>query len=175
MNVLLIRHTRVVPPPGTCYGWCDVPLADTWRDDVAAVRAALPWTPQEIWTSPAARCRTLAEGLGLGSTRIQTEPRLRELHMGEWEGRQWDAFRGPESEAWAIDPWRRCPPGGESAQALWARVAALREDVLARDPERLLLVTHAGVIRAWRGLTEGLSFEAALREPIPFGSLWPVK
>jgi alpha-ribazole phosphatase len=175
MNVILIRHTRVVPPPGTCYGWCDVPLADTWRDDIAAVRAALPWTPRELWTSPAARCRTLAEGLGFAREEIVIEPRLRELHMGEWEGRPWDAFRGPESEAWALDPWRLSPPGGESAEAFWARVAALRETVLASEPERLVLVTHAGVIRAWRGIAEGVSFEAALREPIPFGSLWPAK
>lgn len=171
MNAVLIRHTRVVPPPGTCYGWCDVPLADTWREEVAAVRAALPWTPSEIWTSPAERCRTLAAALG--GDRVVVEPRLRELHMGEWEGRRWKEFHGPESEAWARDPWRLSPPGGETAEAFWARVAEVRGAVLAAELDRVVLVTHAGVIRAWRGLTEGLSFEAAMREPIPFGSLWP--
>lgn len=172
MNVLLIRHTRVVPPPGTCYGWCDVPLADTWRDDVAAVRAALPWTPREVWTSPAARCRVLAEALG--AERLIVEPRLRELHMGEWEGRRWEEFRGPESVAWALDPWRLSPPGGESAKAFWKRLAELREEVLAARLDRVALVTHAGVIRAWRGLAEGMSFAETMREPVPFGSIWPV-
>lgn len=169
MNAILIRHTRVDAPPGLCYGWRDVPLAESWRDDVAAVQANLPWSPCEVWTSPAARCRTPAELLG--AERIVIEPRLRELSMGDWEGRRWEDFRGPESEAWALDPWRLSPPGGESAEAFWARVEDVRTQAIVANIERLAIVTHAGVIRAWRGLAKGMNFSTALREPVPFGSI----
>lgn len=92
--------------------------------------------------------------------------------MGAWEGRRWDEFRGPESEAWALDPWRQRPPGGESGQEFWARVARLRAEFLALKLDRAVIVTHAGVIRAWRGLAEGRPLDAVMREPVPFGSIW---
>ena len=100
----------------------------------AAVRTTLPWVPTEVRTSPAARCRMLADTLGTGNAIVDT--RLHELHMGVWEGRKWEEFRGPESEAWALDPWRRRPPGGESAEELWRRVAEVRAELLARGADR---------------------------------------
>jgi hypothetical protein len=35
MKVTLIRHTRVGVPQGTCYGWSDVPLAETFEQEAA--------------------------------------------------------------------------------------------------------------------------------------------
>jgi alpha-ribazole phosphatase len=171
MKACLIRHQRVAVPPGLCYGWCDVPLAEGWREEIAGIRAALPWAPREVRCSPAARCRALAEALGAAVVRI--DPRLRELGMGEWEGRLWESFRGPESEAWALDPWRRRPPGGESGEDLWRRVAEVRHECLAAAGDGIVIVTHAGVIRAWRGLSEGRSFTEMLGEPVPFGGVHP--
>jgi alpha-ribazole phosphatase len=170
MAVILIRHTRLAGVAGLCYGRADVRLAETFAEEAAAVRASLPWIPGEVRTSPAARCRALAEMLGC--EKIVLEPRAQELHMGAWEGRRWEEFRGFESEAWALDPWRLRPPGGESAGELWARVAELRGELLARRDTRVAVVTHAGVIRAWRGIASGRGFEEMMREPAPFGSIW---
>lgn len=170
MSIVLIRHTRVLAA-GLCYGWCDVPLAETFAAEAAAVRTALPWMPDEVWTSPAARCRALADTLGVAC--VTAEPRLRELHMGAWEGRRWEEFRGPESEAWALDPWRLRAPGGETAEEFWVRVAQVRTELRLRAGEgkRLAVVTHGGVIRAWRGIAEGRSLEQMMREPVGFGSV----
>ncbi len=168
MSIVLIRHTRVLAA-GLCYGWCDVPLAETFAAEAAATRAALPWTPDEVWTSPAARCRALADTLGVA--RVTVEPRLRELHMGAWEGRRWEEFRGPESEAWALDPWRLRAPGGETGEEFWARVGEVRVELRANEVKRIAVVTHGGVIRAWRGLAEGRGLEAMMREPVGFGSV----
>jgi alpha-ribazole phosphatase len=133
------------------------------------VRAALPWVPVEIWTSPATRCAKLAASLGIANVRV--EPRLAELFMGTWEGQRWDDVRGRESEAWFADPWRARPPGGETAPELLARVAAVREELRALDADRIALVTHAGVIRAWHSLAESQSLADAFRQPVPFGSI----
>lgn len=154
MNACLIRHTRVIVPAGLCYGRSDVPLAETFAEDAEAVRRALPWTPGEIWTSPARRCVELARRLAEGRIAVRTDGRLRELHFGDWEGRRWEEFRGEESESWARDPWAMRPPGGETGGEMWARVAAVRTDVLAART-RVAVVTHAGVIRLWRGLAAG--------------------
>ena len=161
-------------PPGWCYGHADVPLAESFPGEAAEVRAHLPWSPRLVLTSPALRCRKLAEQLA-GTAPIREDVRLRELHMGEWEGRAWESFRGPESEAWALDPWNLRPPGGESAREFWSRVALVREELAAANVSRVVIVTHAGVIRAWRGMAEQCPFEAMLREPVAFGSMHPAE
>lgn len=169
MNAVLIRHTRVAAQPGVCFGWSDVPLADTFPEEARSVRERLPWLPAEVWTSPAQRCRVLAEQLGV--TWVRVEPRLQELDFGGWEGRRWEDFRGPESEAWANDPWTRRPPGGETAAELWARVGELRAELLAGDTDRIALITHAGVIRAWRGLMTGRPLRELWSDPVEFGGI----
>ncbi|HLP09925.1 MAG TPA: histidine phosphatase family protein [Opitutaceae bacterium] len=169
MNGFLIRHTRVAIPSGLCYGRTDVALAESFDDEAAAVRASLPWAPLVVWSSPAERCRRLAARLTDAAVRI--EPRLAELDMGEWDGRRWDELSGPVHAAWMADPWRTRPPGGESAEDLLARVGEVRGELFAARPERLLLVTHAGVIRAWRSIGEGRPLAELFSEAVGFGSL----
>lgn len=172
--IILVRHTRVTGTEGLCYGRHDVALASTFDEEASAVAAQLPWTPQAILSSPATRCRRLAGVLAAAAgIEVQVEPRLAEMDMGEWEGRRWDALSGPAFEAWKADPWHTAPPGGESPDAFVARVAGLRSELLAARPDRLLLVTHAGVIRAWRCAAEHRTLEDIFGETVGFGSLWP--
>ncbi|HEY0945642.1 MAG TPA: histidine phosphatase family protein [Opitutaceae bacterium] len=171
MNLVLIRHTRVAAPAGVCFGRTDVPLAPTFAEEAAAVRARLPWTPRAVWSSPARRCRALAESLAPGA--VCVDPRLQALDFGAWEGRRWDEFRDAESEAWALDPWARRPPGGETAAELWARVGAVRAELLARAEQRLAIVTHAGVIRAWRSHATGRPWADVFAEPVECGEIEP--
>jgi alpha-ribazole phosphatase len=173
MNAILIRHTRIEVPPGFCYGHFDVPLADTFATDAAAVLAALPWRPSMVWSSPAGRCRRLAELLGAGEIRV--DARLAELHLGEWEGQRWDDLCGPAFEAWKKDPWHERPPGGETAPEFVARVSSVRSDVLAHTADRIALVTHAGVIRAWRSLAGDKPLPEMFEDQLPFGSIWPAQ
>ncbi|MCS6243689.1 MAG: histidine phosphatase family protein [Opitutus sp.] len=110
---------------------------------------------------------------------VPTDARLQELNFGAWENCTWDSFRSPESEAWALDSWSLAPPGGESGAQLWARVAAVRGEILGTlatgssgaDGASVLVVTHAGVIRAWLGLERGLGWAEAMCLPVPHGSL----
>jgi len=171
-ETVLIRHTRLTGTDGLCYGRWEAGLADTFETEAEAVRRALPWTPAVVWTSPAERCRRLAERLAAGAV-VRVDERLHELAFGAWEGRRWEEFHGPESEAWAQDPWTRRPPGGESAADLWARVAAVRAAWLARPEARLAIVTHAGVIRAWRALAQGADWREAGDWPVAFGAVVP--
>jgi alpha-ribazole phosphatase len=172
MSVWLVRHTRVNVAAGRCYGRADVPLAATYEVEAAQVREQLGFVPEEVWSSPAGRCRRLAESWRLD---VRCDERLQELNFGDWEGRNWESFWTAESEAWALDPWTKRPPGGESGEQLEARVAAVREAVKAEGwKRRVVVVTHAGVIRVWRRMEEGLSRSESLGLVVPFGSCWNV-
>jgi len=195
MSVILLRHTRLAAVEGLCYGRTDVPLAASFADELAVIRAGLAGVRLgAVWSSPATRCLRLAVALedkwhgrpargvedygrdahATSVFGVPTDTRLQELDFGAWENCRWDSFRSPESEAWALDPWRLAPPGGESGAALWARVGAFRDELhgqVREGGDPVLVVTHAGVIRAWLGLERGLGWAEAMSLPVPHGSL----
>ncbi len=157
MDLYLIRHTRPQIEAGICYGQIEVPLAPTCVEDCAKVAARLP-SLEAVWTSPQARCRSLAEAIGLrvGVAPV-TDERLCELGFGEWEGRRWATIRSDESERWAADYWNVSPPGGETYRDLYERVCLALAEILACNAHRVAVVTHAGPIRA--ALVRGLRLE----------------
>ncbi|MDR2451907.1 MAG: histidine phosphatase family protein [Candidatus Accumulibacter sp.] len=172
-RILLIRHTRLAVAPGVCYGRADIPLAPTFAAEAVEVLARMPWTPAEIWTSPAVRCMRLADAFGIPAKRVRVDSRLLELDFGEWENRAWESFRSPQSEAWARDPLKVRPPGGETAAELHLRVGQARDELLARvmteENLRVAVITHAGVIRSWRAHASGRSLADFFGEPVPHG------
>jgi probable phosphoglycerate mutase len=119
-----------------------------------ALGEAHPWN--EIISSPLIRCRDFAESLaerfGLPLT---TESELREVGMGSWEGmtpaqvleQDPDAY-----DAYYRDPVNRRPPDAESLEDLLYRVGRAYDKVVGTRPgKHLLLVVHAGVMRALVG------------------------
>ena len=85
MKVTLIRHTKVALPEGTCYGWSDVALADTFEQEAAATKhnlqKNLPF--DAIFSSPLTRARQLAAYRGY--------PYARRPSQGDKHGRMGDA------------------------------------------------------------------------------------
>ncbi len=151
VEVDLIRHGE--PVGGRRYrGWQDDPLSEKgWRQMEQAVAGEPPW--QHIVTSPLSRCRdfalTLAERQGIA---VSEEPRLREIGFGSWEGRSAAELQAEDPhclQRFYHDPIAHRPPGAESLADFMARVVAAWEEVLAvHRGQRLLIVAHAGVMRA---------------------------
>ena len=85
MKVVLIRHTHVDVPKGTCYGWTDVAVAPTFEAEAAQTLQALqehkPF--DHVFSSPLTRARKLAAYCGYPQP--ETDDRLKEMNMGEWE------------------------------------------------------------------------------------------
>ena len=166
--ILLVRHTATAAPPGLCHGRTEVPLADSFPDEAAAVRAcveaALDGRAFSLHSSPAGRCRRLAEVFGVP---FAIDPRLQELDFGDWEGRAWDALPRAALDAWGDDFVRVGPPGGERFSDLAVRAEA----ALAALSGHAVVVTHAGVIRALLAPRRGLSLADAFGLPVMFGSL----
>ncbi|MDJ0740569.1 MAG: histidine phosphatase family protein [Gammaproteobacteria bacterium] len=150
-----LRHGQ--PIGGTRFrgNGVDDPLSELgWQQMRDTVAALAGW--QRIVSSPMQRCRPFAEWLaeqrGLPVTIIDD---LREVGFGDWEGVARDALkreRRAEYDAFYADPVSCRPGGAEPLERFGARVAAVFDRLVAEHAgEHLLVVCHAGVIRATLG------------------------
>jgi probable phosphoglycerate mutase len=158
-EVLLIRHGESAPlRPGATFplvdGQADPELAPAGREQaeriahrLAAERiAAIYVTPLRRTGDTAA---PLAARLGLTP---ETEPALREIHLGEWEGgvfRRKVAENDPIAQRMLAEGRWDAIPGAESNEQLAKRVRGALEGIAASHPDRRVAVfTHGGVIAA---------------------------
>lgn len=129
-----------------------------------------PW--QRIVSSPLQRCRRFAEALSeQWDLPLTLEPDLREMHFGDWEGREyadlWD--NDPQLRLWGEDPERHTPPNGEPLAEFAARVlGALEHLACAHSDEHLLIVTHGGVIRLLLTQAKGWPRSEMRQMPVPY-------
>jgi len=110
MELYLIRHPRPQVAPGTCYGQLDLPLAEDPVQIAAGLRPLLP-ARYSLHASPLQRARLLAEALGQPAL----DPRLMEIHFGEWEGRSYDSIGSARWPPGSMPGWmgywpHRFPP-----------------------------------------------------------------
>lgn len=175
MLVYLVRHARPEGVEGLCYGRREVPVSDEETERVASsLRACLPPHLLEaapIHSSPLSRCSALARRLASSGAAV-IAPELLELDFGSWEGRAWDDVPRGELDAWARDPWRYAPGGGESAQSALLRFQAWARRLKHEGSAAVVAVTHAGVIRL--ALAAGSGEPSGLSLSIPFGSVHSV-
>ncbi|HBS84009.1 histidine phosphatase family protein [Vreelandella alkaliphila] len=94
---------------------------------------------------------------------LYLEPRLRELDFGDYEGKVYDELKDlPHYRAWIDSVGELQIPGGESSGQLRERLNAWLEEVAAHAREhhyqKVLVVTHGGVIRELRRRFETIGF-----------------
>jgi alpha-ribazole phosphatase/probable phosphoglycerate mutase len=151
----LLRHGE--PLGGVRYrgNGIDDPLSDRgWRQMWRAVgEAPGQWSWRAVLSSPMQRCQAFAEALcERRQLPLNVVRDLREIGFGEWEGLAPDVVRSErtsEHRAFLADPAAGCPPGAEPLGAFRSRVqAVLTERCGSTEVEHLLVVAHAGVIRA---------------------------
>jgi alpha-ribazole phosphatase len=159
VEFFLIRHTAPAVVKGVCYGQTDLPLAQTAERDIQGALAPLPKFDR-VYSSPAQRCLRLATALARrDQCPLTLAPELQELHFGEWEQLPWTQIPREHSDPWAADTWNRAPPGGETEQALWTRVASWYRTVQSLPVQRCAIVAHGGSLRVLRCLILGLAME----------------
>lgn len=113
---------------------------------------------QRLLSSPLLRARQsaalVADELGLPVTLV---PAFRERHVGVFEGLTQQEARERYPALWARNitrRWAEAPPGGESLDAVIARVGqGLAELAQSGHQERVLLVAHGVVAKVIRALT----------------------
>jgi probable phosphoglycerate mutase len=128
----------------------------SWHD---ALTAHGPW--DRVVTSPLLRARDTARLLFSEHT-PEIAPGLREQDWGAWTGLTVAGLRRDHPgliEAQEALGWDFTPPGGESRRLVLKRaLATIEEAVRGRDGERILMVTHLGVIKILLNHLEGSPF-----------------
>jgi len=178
LHLDLLRHGETELGGGLRGSLDDALTATGWAQMQAAVAKAGPW--DRLISSPLQRCarfaEPLAERLGLP---LQLDADLQELHFGDWEGRSAAQLMETDAEAlglfWA-DPYAFTPPNGEPVSAFATRVlTAIKRLQQACDGERVLLISHGGVMRLLLAQARGLPRAQLLQVSVGHGALLPLK
>ena len=159
-KVIVWRHGRTAwNLQGRFQGQADIPLDDLGLEQAriaAAVLAKL--RPSALFASDLSRAYQTASALAeLTGLPITTDRRLREIHVGSWEGLHGKEIRAADPELaarlWAGEDVRRSPTG-ESPSEVGERVAAALEEIAAAAPDdsTVVVATHglAGRVGACR-------------------------
>ena len=155
-RLIMMRHGQTTYNAGRrMQGQLDTQLSDA---GLAQAHAAAEWVKGmgivKIVSSDLSRASTTAEIIGekLGLD-VELDPRLRETHLGDWQGMTHEEVDGAyvgARAAWRHDPaWT--PPGGESRLDVAERARPVVDKLLqwdGWDDAAVLLVAHGGTISA---------------------------
>lgn len=160
LELTLVRHASTLLNEQRRYqGHCDPPLSARGRAEALRLGERLRGaTFRRVLCSDLRRCRETV-ALALPGVDPETDPRLREIHFGRWDGRTWDECHARDPEplrAWTDDPEHHAPPGGEAFHDFRLRV----DEALDALPleGNALLVGHGGPIRRIVARALGLSW-----------------
>lgn len=174
----LLRHGET-ELGGGLRGSLDDALTDAgWQQMREAVAGRGPW--DRVVSSPLQRCARFAEELGARlALPVVLEADLQELHFGAWEGQSAAALMTSDAEAlgrfWA-DPYAFTPPQGEPVLAFSTRVLGAVERLYqGYAGERVLLVSHGGVMRLLLARARGLPREQLLNVEVAHGGLFALR
>lgn len=167
VRLLLVRHLPTAENhAGRFLGRRDLPAL---VPDGVAPLALTGEGPPRVFTSPLDRARTTAAAL-FPDLPARVDERLIERSFGAWEGctRAQVAELQPDAvgEGGALD-LNRTPRGGESVEALCARVGAFLVEVAASEGSPAVAVAHAGVILAALALVRAPGAPVDWDRPVP--------
>jgi probable phosphoglycerate mutase len=160
----MLRHGQTEYNAGRrMQGQLDTDLSELGREQAGVAAEALAkHQPLRIVSSDLRRALDTAVALGERSgVRVEVDPRLRETHLGDWQGLthlEVDAAAPGARLAWRDDA-RWAPHGGESRVDVAARSRPLVAELVAGQPEwgsdrhgeqdrPVVLVAHGGLIAA---------------------------
>jgi broad specificity phosphatase PhoE len=149
-NLILIRHGETEwNVIGRYQGQADPPLNSRGLEQSIQVAHSLQDGTRVdlLITSPLNRAaqtaQQIAEVMGLP---LYEEPRLMEIHQGDWQTRlraEIESLYPELFRRWESEPWQVTPPGGEHLSQVQERVYAAVDDIIARYPDKFVgLVTH---------------------------------
>ena len=173
MEIHVIRHTRLKSGLNKCYGQSEIPVADSFKNDVAKIKKLLQEPYDAIFCSPLKRCLILAKELNFNN--INIEPALKEMNFGSWENQKWDDIDRNELEKWCEDFVNERPPNGENLQDLYNRVTNFLYSLKSKKYEKILLITHAGVIRCIHAFFNNIALEKIFDIPVGFNEIFIYK
>jgi alpha-ribazole phosphatase len=162
LKLYLVRHGQTAWNKTFRYmGHNDEPLDETGCAQAAAVAQRLASQQfTAIYSSDLQRAwQTAAAIAAHQACPLIAEPRLREMHFGEWQGLTYAEIQ--QRDPWRLATWESdrldmAPPGGESLRQLAARVQAVMDMLAEAHPQGdILVVSHGGPLRVLASLALG--------------------
>ncbi len=178
LHLELLRHGETELGGGLRGSLDDALTARGWEQMRAAVAERGPW--DRLISSPLQRCARFADELGARlNLPVHLEKDLQELHFGAWEGQSAAVLMGTDAEGlglfWA-DPYGFTPPEGEPVSAFSERVlGAVSRLHQTYAGERVLLISHGGVMRLLLARARGLPREQLLNVEVGHGGLFSLR
>ncbi len=175
LHLDLLRHGETELGGGLRGSLDDALTEKGWAQMRAAVVEGGPW--DRIVSSPLQRCARFAAELGEQlNLSVHLDKDLQELHFGAWEGQSAAALMETDAEAlglfWA-DPYSFTPPQGEPVSEFSSRVlAAVARLHNTYAGERVLLISHGGVMRLLLAQARGLPREQLLNVEVAHGAVF---
>ncbi|WP_437563229.1 histidine phosphatase family protein [Sorangium sp. So ce542] len=177
--LFLVRHGRTAGNragfAAPMSGWTDTPLDARGREEAEALGRRLAGGPafDAVYASPLSRALETARIAAGAWGPVRTHDGLREICCGDVDGAPIEEVKARHAALWEAnlrqddDDFRW--PGGESYRELRARCLAAIGVIAAAHPgQRVLVVTHAGVIGQVLGALHGVP--AARWEPFRPGN-----
>lgn len=157
-------------------GWMDSALTPKGTRDAASLGQRLKNVEfKAIYSSSSKRTLRTAE-LIRGDRDIPMIPDddLREIHLGEWEGKIASEIEIEDSEEYGSfwkTPHQYKPKSGESFYEVHDRVKAVLDRIIAGNTDgNVLIVTHAVVVKIIMSYFKGLSLETLWEPPFVHGT-----
>jgi alpha-ribazole phosphatase len=148
LELYLVRHGKSTwNETGRIQGQTDVPLSEEGLSQARQLYQRIKdWSFDAVYSSDLQRARQTAE-IALPNYELQFDQRLREIHLGEFQGRTWFDMTDAERDVFSVQyagPYHHKVPGGESNDDLQTRVlswfAALPKE------GRVIAFSHGGFI-----------------------------
>ncbi len=178
LHLDLLRHGETELGGGLRGSLDDALTATGWEQMRGAVVARGPW--DRLISSPLQRCALFARELGAQlNVPVSLDKDLQELHFGAWEGHSAAALMETDAQGlglfWA-DPYSFTPPEGEPVSEFSERVlGAVARAHQAYAGERVLLISHGGVMRLLLARARGLPREQLLNVEVGHGALFSLQ
>ncbi len=172
MDILIVRHTRVAVDSKLCYGTTDLPLADTFPSEAAAVKERLAqWFPfDKVYSSPLTRAMKLAQYLQDGE--IIQDDRLKEIEFGPWEMAQWKEIGLANFSTWVKEVKESAAPSTENYKDVTSRMKSFFDELVETKPgEKILITTHSGPMRCTLALYSGIPYSNIFQFRIAYGGI----
>jgi alpha-ribazole phosphatase len=154
VRLLLIRHAATAwTAQGRFQGQTDIPLSQHGRRQAAALAQRLMTkTLHMLYASDLQRAWETAGAIATPhALPVHTEPRLREMAFGRWEGLTYAEIQQQEAQslvAWERDQLYSAPPGGETLLQMAERIRTAYVDLLVAGQDKTIgLVAHGGPLQ----------------------------
>lgn len=170
MRIVLVRHGETTyNRQGRVQGRLDTRLTERGIEQAEQVADALEHGFEAVYSSTLQRTYRTARVIA-PHVQITALPSLTGIDMGTATGMRKGGLHDVLDEAADRgELWQ--PPHGEQPERFQDRVSTTMEGIADRHEGRVLVVTHGGVVRAYRRHLSRASFATAHRLPVENGDI----